>query len=192
MTDQLKIRPWRSGDLDVLRASESLFAPWTYPQRFLAHRRPLRPLHLRVVDQLAVPGRRWTGQVAVDRDRMVVLAECSWDPADPASPTLAVNVADPRQNDGPGRRTLRDLVGRCLAMGLTTFNIDYAASTIALDGMLHSITAEAGARYTLSGVTRAGIGHLTVNSRPGTTSHGVPAGPQQPAPDPALSTDRHY
>ncbi len=93
---------------------------------------------------------------------MIALAECSWDPADPASPTLTVNVADAWQDGGLGRRTLRDLVGRCLSMGLTTFNVDYVASNVALDSMLHSISAETGARYTLSGVTRAGIGHLTV------------------------------
>jgi hypothetical protein len=164
VTDLIKTRPWRSDDLDVLRASEALFAPPAYPERFLARRRRLRPLHLRVVDQLAVPGCRWTGQVAVGRDRMIALAECAWDSADPASPTLTVNVADPWQTGGLGRRTLRDLVGRCLSMGLTTFNVDYAASNIALDGMLHSISAEAGARYALSGVTRAGIGHLTVRT----------------------------
>jgi len=164
VTDEFKTRPWRSDDLDVLRASESFFAPPTYPQRFLARSRRLRPLHLRVVDHLGVPGRRWTGQVVTHGDRIIALAECTWDPADPGSPTLTVNVADAWQAGGLGRRTLRDLVSRCLSMGLTTFNVDYAASNVALGGMLQSIGAEAGAGYTLSGVTRAGIGHLTVHA----------------------------
>jgi hypothetical protein len=162
VTDEFKTRTWRSDDLDVLRASESLFAPQTYPQWVLARHRRLRPLHQRVVDQLAVTGRRWTGQVVVDGGWMIALAECSWDPADPASPTLTVNVADAWKAGGLGRRTLRDLVSRCLDMGLTTFNVDYAASNVAPESMLHSIGAETGARYTLSGATRAGIGHLTV------------------------------
>ncbi|WP_146169291.1 hypothetical protein [Actinoplanes italicus] len=162
MTDDITTRPWRSDDLDLLRASESLFAPQTYPQRFLARNRGLRPLHLRAVGRPTGTGRRWTGQVATDGNRILALAECSWDPADPASPRLTVNVAHDWQAGGLGRRTLRALVSRCLHMGLTTFNVDYAASNVALDSMLHSIGSETGERYALSGVTRAGIGHLTV------------------------------
>jgi GNAT superfamily N-acetyltransferase len=162
VADTFKTRPWRSDDLDVLRASESLFAPQTYPHRVLARKHRLRPLHLRVVDQLDVPGRRWTGQVVVDGDRMIALAECSWDPADPASPTVTVNVAAAWQADGIGRSTLRDLVSRCLSMGLKTFNVDFVASNVTPDSMLHTISVETGAKYTLSGVTRAGLGHLTV------------------------------
>ncbi len=144
--------------------SESLFAPQTYPQRFLTRGRRLRPLHQRVADQPAVPGHRWTGQVGLAGDRIIALAECSWDPADPASPILTVNVADAWQASGFGRRTLRDLVSRCLCMGLTTFTVDYAASNVALHAMLNSISTEMGPRYTVSGVTRAGLGHLTVRA----------------------------
>ena len=148
MTDKCATRPWRSGDLDILRASESIFAPPACPRSFPAGGRP-RPLHLRVADQLAVPKRRWTGQVALEAGRLIALAECSWEVADPDSATLTVNVAHDQQAGGIGRRALRDLVSRCLSMGLTTFTMDYAASNVTPSAMRQAIGAGAGARHLL-------------------------------------------
>lgn len=128
MTDNLETRPWRADDLDLLRASESLFSPETYPQRFLAGDRRLRPLHLKVQAQLAAPDRRWTGQLALSGNQVIALAECAWDPATQDSPTLTVNVAEAWRHSGVGLRVLRALVSRCLSLGITTFNLDYAAS----------------------------------------------------------------
>jgi hypothetical protein len=132
VADNLEARPWRFGDLQLLRASEFLFFPETYPRRFLPGDRLLRPLHLRVAAQLSAPERRWTGQVALDGNRLVALAECAWEPADPYSPTLAVNLAQAWQGSGLDRTVLRQLVSRCMSLGLTTFNLDYAASNTAL------------------------------------------------------------
>lgn len=164
MTVNVETRPWRTADLEVLRASESLFAPQSYPRRFLSGNRRLRPFHLRVSDQFAAPRQRWTAQVAVEGDRMTALAECAWDPADPESPTVRVNVADSRQGSGLGPRVLRELVGRCLSIGLTTLTVDYAGSNITVDAMLQAIAAEAGEGYSLSGFTRGGVGRLTVRA----------------------------
>ncbi|WBB53801.1 hypothetical protein [Verrucosispora sp. WMMD573] len=164
MTDNLATRPWRSGDLDMLRTSESLFVPQTYPRRFLAGSRRLRPFHLLVSDQLTASARRWTGQVAVAGDSIVALAECAWDPADPESPTVRLNVAEDRQGTRLGHQVLRELVGRCLSIGLPTFIVDYAASNVTVESMLQAIAAEAGDRYAPSGSTRGGLGHLTVRA----------------------------
>lgn len=163
MTDNLETRPWKTTDLNALRASEALFPPDSYPRRFVAGRR-LRPLHRRVEHQLAEPEHRWTGQVALDGERLIALAECSWDPADPRTATLAVNVAETWRKGPLGYRVLHELVGRCVRLGITTFNLDYAASNIALQPAVDAIATETGVRYTLSGVTRAGIGHLTVRA----------------------------
>ena len=78
--------------------------------------------------------------------------------------TLAVNVAETWRHGTLGYRVLHELVGRCMRLGITTFNLDYAASNIALQSAIDAIAAETGVRYTLSGVTRAGIGHLTVRA----------------------------
>jgi GNAT superfamily N-acetyltransferase len=164
MTENLEIRPWRSGDLALLRASEHLFERHSYPRRFLTGHRRLRSLHASVVQQIAEPARRWTGQVALDGDRLVALAECSWDPAEPQSPTLRINVAETWQGTGLDRRLLRNLVSRCLIIGLTTFAIDYAASNVTIDAMLQAIAAEAGEKYSVSAATRSGIGYLTVRA----------------------------
>ncbi|MCM4084295.1 hypothetical protein LXN57_42860 [Actinoplanes sp. TRM88002] len=115
-------------------------------------------------DHLALRERRWTGQVAIEGDRVTALAECAWDPADPESTTVRVNVADARLSSGLGRRLLRELIARCLSFGLTTFTVDYAGSNVTVDTMLQAIAAEAGEGYSLSGVTRRGIGHLTVRA----------------------------
>ncbi|RAK24760.1 hypothetical protein B0I29_13615 [Actinoplanes lutulentus] len=147
-----------------MRASESLFAPQSYPRRFLSGDRGLRPLHLMVSAHLALRERRWTGQVAVEGNRVIALAQCVWDPADPESPTVRVNVADAQLGSGLGRRVMRELIARCLSIGLSTFTVDYAGSNITVDSMLQAIAAEAGEGYSLSGVTRGGIGHLTVRA----------------------------
>ncbi|MEU8821852.1 hypothetical protein [Actinoplanes sp. NPDC048796] len=164
MTDNLEIRTWRAGDLELLRASESMFERQSYPRRFITGHRRLRSLHASVLHQIAEPVRRWTGQVALDGERMVALAECSWDPADPGSPTLRVNVAEIWQGTGLDRRVLRDLVNRCLLIGLTTLTVDYAASNVTIDAMLQAIAAEAGEKYSMSSATRSGIGYLTVRA----------------------------
>ncbi|MFY1671586.1 hypothetical protein ACN27G_16665 [Plantactinospora sp. WMMB334] len=164
MTDNLATRPWRSGDLDMLRTSESLFAPQTYPRCFAAGSRRSRPFHMLVSDQMNASARRWTGQVAVTGDSIVALAECAWDPADPESPTVRVSVAEDRQGTQLGYQVLRELVGHCLSIGLTTFTVDYAASNVTVDSMLQAIAAETGDRYALSGLTRGGLGHLTVRA----------------------------
>jgi hypothetical protein len=160
MADNFETRPWRHGDLDLLRASESLFEPETYSRRFLAGVRRLRPLHLKVRQQLAAPGLRWMGEVGLDRGHLVALAECAWDPADPDSPTVVLNVADAWQPGPIGRRTVRRLVDRCLEYGLTTLNLDYLASNTSIESLLEPAVTENA--YSLSGVTGAGIGHLTV------------------------------
>ncbi|MCM4083614.1 hypothetical protein [Paractinoplanes hotanensis] len=100
----------------------------------------------------------------MSEDQLIALAECSWEPADPESAVLTVNVAYRWQAGGLGRRALRDLVSRCLGMGLTTFSMDYAASNVTPTAMLHAIGAEAGVRYSLSSVTRAGLGHMTIRA----------------------------
>lgn len=164
MTDSPETRPWRNGDLDALRASESLFTPDSYPQRFLAGARRLRPLYVKVAEQLAVPGRRWIAQVATDGNRLVALAECAWDPADPESPRLTVNVADAHRRGDLGRRTLRGLASRCLSLGPATFTVDYAASNLPLRSLLEPIAVETGVRYSLQATTAAGIGHITVHA----------------------------
>jgi len=160
MTDILQIRPWRQGDLDRLRASESLFAPETYPRRFLAGDRRLRPLHLKVLDRMSTPGLRWMGQIGLERDRVVALAECAWDPADPDSPAVVLNVAEEWQPSSIGRRTLRRLVDRCRDAGFTTLNVDYVGSNTGVEALTEAVVAGTG--YALTGVTGAGIGHLTV------------------------------
>jgi len=164
MTGNLEIRPWRSGDLDLLQASEALFARQSYPRRFITGHRRLRSLHMSVLRQITEPVRRWTGQVAMDGDRMVALAECSWDPAAPQSTTVRVNVAETWQGTGLDRQVLHDLVGRCLVIGLTTFTVDYAASNVDVDAILQAIAAGAGGKYSLSPTTRQGLGHLTVRA----------------------------
>ncbi|TDO37027.1 hypothetical protein C8E87_0620 [Paractinoplanes brasiliensis] len=164
VTDNLETRPWKAADLTALRAAEPLFPPDTYPRRFIAGSRQLRPLHRKVEHRLAEPEHRWTGQVALTGDRLVALAECSWDPADPGTGTLAVNVAEAWRSGALGYRVLHELVGRCVRLGITTFDLDYAASNIALQSAIDAIATETGVRYTLSGVTRAGIGHLTVRA----------------------------
>ena len=164
MTDNLEIRPWRADDLDLLRASESLFAPETYPQRFLAGGRRLRPLHLKVQAQLSAPDRRWAGQIALNGNQVIALAECAWDPAAPDSPTFAVNVAEAWRHSEIGQRVLRPLVSRYLKLGSTTFHLDYVASNTTLTSLVDSVSAEMGARFRQSAETRAGIGHLTVQA----------------------------
>ena len=164
MTDNVETRPWRSADLEILRTSESLFAPQSYPRRFLSGHDRLRPFHLRVMDQFSAPRRRWTAQVAIEGDRMTALAECAWDPADLESPTVRVNVADTRQGSGLGSRVLRELVARGLSIGLTTITVDYAGSNVTVDAMLQAIAAEAGESYSLSGFTKGGVGRLTVRA----------------------------
>ncbi|MGW3621409.1 GNAT family N-acetyltransferase [Micromonospora profundi] len=90
---------------------------------------------------MSARGRRWMGQVAVDGDRLVALAECGWDPANPQSPALAVMVADAWQQRGLGRRVLRELVRRCLSAGLVVFNLDYVASNATLGTLVGSLTS---------------------------------------------------
>jgi hypothetical protein len=164
VTDYFETRPWRPGDLDLLRRSESLFAPATYPQRFLAGNRRLRPLHQKVSAQLAEAGDRWMGQVALHEDLVVALAECAWDPAELESPALAVNVAQAWQDSGLGGKVLGELVSRCLSLGITTFNLDYAASSTTLQTLADSVSAGTGARFHQSGTTRGGIGLVTVRA----------------------------
>ena len=164
MSDYLETRPWQPDDLALLRASEYLFAPESYPRRFVAGHRRLRPLHLKVSAQLAEPGRRWMGQVALSGDRVVALAECAWDPEELDSPTLAVNVAEAWQHSGLDGRVLGELVHRCLELGITTFNLDYAASSATLQSLVDSVSDRTGARFHQSGVTRAGIGLVTVRA----------------------------
>lgn len=165
VTDISRTRPWQSGDLAILRASEPLFAPPAYPRRLLAGR-SVRPFLQRVADQVTTPGQRWTGQVVVSDDRLIVLAGCCWEPADPDSAVLTVDVAERWQTSDLGRRALHDLVGRCRDMGLTTFSLDYMDSTLTLAAMLEAIgvRCEAGGRYSLSSVTRAGPGHITIRA----------------------------
>ena len=164
MTDYFETRPWRPDDLNVLRESESLFPPVTYPQRFLAGNRRLRPLHQKVSAQLAAAGRSWMGQVALQENRVVALAECAWDPAALESPTLAVNVAQAWQGSELGGKVLGQLVGRCLDLGVATFNLDYAASSTTLQSLVDSVRAETGAHFQQSGTTRAGIGLVTLRA----------------------------
>ena len=164
VSDYLETRPWQPDDLALLRASEALFAPDSYPRRFLAGPRRLRPLHLKVSAQLAEPGRRWMGQIARYGNHVVALAECAWDPEELDSPTLAVNVAQEWQRRGLDGRVLGELVDRCLELGITTFNLDYAASSATLQALVDSVSDRTGARFHQSGVTRAGIGLVTVRA----------------------------
>jgi hypothetical protein len=164
VAENLETRPWRHDDLDTLRASAPLFASDTYSRQFLAGGRRLRPLHLKVVEQLATPERYWTGHVAVHGDQLIALAECSWSSADSDSPVLAVNVAGAWQESGIGLRVLGELVGRCVHLGLTRFNVDYVASNVPMRSLMDAIASRTGARYTTSGTTRAGLGHVTVRA----------------------------
>ncbi len=164
MTDNLETRPWRADDLDLLRASEALFPPETYPRRFLAGGRRVRPLHRKVQDQLSAPDRRWAGQIALHGSQVIALAECAWDPAAQDSPTLTVNVAEAWRHSGADHSVLRQLISRCLSLGLTTFNLDYAGSNTPLASLVDSVRAETGARFAQSAVTHAGIGHVTVRA----------------------------
>ncbi|MEU8820061.1 hypothetical protein [Actinoplanes sp. NPDC048796] len=122
------------------------------------------------------PVRRWIGQVAIHGDRVVALAECGGAPGDPQSPTLTVNIADAWLTSGIARRTLRELISRCLGIGLTAFRLDYFASNIGLDFLADTVAAELGVPYSLIGVTRSGLGQLSIrgwSARP--RPEGMPA-----------------
>lgn len=164
MSDYLETRPWQPDDLVHLRASEFLFALESYPRRFLAGHRRLRPLHLKVSTQLAEPGRRWMGQIALYGNQVIALAECAWNPDERDSPTLAVNVAQAWQDSGLDGRVLRELVTRGVDLGITTFNLDYAASSATLQSMVDSVSGRTGTRFHQSSVTRAGMGLVTVRA----------------------------
>jgi len=150
----LEVRPWRSDDLAAWRESALLYSSPTYQWR-------IQSWHCTAVES----GRQWIGQVALHGEQVVALAECGWVPADRESPTLAVNVADMWQTSGIARRTLRELIRRCLALGLTTFRLDHFASNVALDFLADTVAAEMGLGYSMTGVTRSGLGYLALRSR---------------------------
>jgi hypothetical protein len=169
VTDYFEIRPWRPDDLDLLGASESLFAPATYPRRFLAGNRPPRSPHLQVSERRCDAVSRWMGQIALHENQVVAVAECAWEPAELESPTLAVSVAQAWQHTelggtDLGGTVLGQLVVRCLSLGITTFNLDYAASDVPLQTMVDSVKAETGARFRQSAATSGRIGLVTVQA----------------------------
>lgn len=128
----MNIRPWQPGDLQRLIASQSLYSGETCTWRFLTGQQRLPAHYLAGIRHHEAAGGSWTAEVATDRDRVVAVAECAWEPGGTDPPELAIMVADAWQRRGLGRRTLGGLVRRCAEAGLTTFRAEYLHSNPAV------------------------------------------------------------
>src|SRR5215218_6259998 len=120
METRVEVRPWRPGDLVLLRDAESSFSPTALSSRFLVgtHRFPSAYLHR--LERPFDPKRPWQGLVALADGKLVGIGECAWGPGADIEPAeLAVLVADAWHRRGIGARLTCELLGACLNNGTT-------------------------------------------------------------------------
>ncbi|MEU7588251.1 hypothetical protein AB0A95_18375 [Micromonospora sp. NPDC049230] len=71
-------RPWRPGDLALLRLAATDFSPDTLTHRFLTGTHTVLRHYLASLQSRAVTDRCWLGQVALSDGRFAGLAGCDW------------------------------------------------------------------------------------------------------------------
>jgi len=158
-----QVRPWRLGDLQLLEASESLYSPDTCSRRFLTGQQRLPAHYLAGLRRMEAAGGGWIAQVAVDRNRLVAVAECAWDRRRAEPPDLAIMVADAWQGLGLGRRTLGGLIRRCRASGLTSFTAEYLQSNPVVRVLAASLVDEMGPSWSIRIVPGTGTHRLLIS-----------------------------
>ena len=161
-----QIRPWRPGDLQRLVASESLYSAETCARRFLIGQQRLPSHYIAGLRRLESARNGWLAQVAVDRNRLVALAECVWDPGGSEPPELAIMVADAWQRFGLGRRTLGGLIRRCRESRLTTFGAEYLQSNPAVRLLAGSLVDEMGPSWSVQVFPGTGTHRMIISFGP--------------------------
>jgi GNAT superfamily N-acetyltransferase len=161
-----QVRRWRSGDLDRLVASAAFYSADTCSRRFFTGQTGLPSYYIAGLRRRQPEGDGWLAQVAIDRGRVVAVAECAWDPARSEPPDLAVMVADAWQRRGLGRRTLAGLVRRCRDEGLTTFGAEFLDYNPGVRSLAVSVAGEMSPGWSVEVVPAVGTHRLILSYVP--------------------------
>lgn len=133
----LVTRPWHAGDLERLRSAESLFSTGTLSRRFHTGTRSLPPSYVKSLGQHGQG--HSLRQSALDRGRLVGLAECVWPPGE-GSPDVAIMIADEWQRRGVGRRLVVGLAQRCIDAGVRHIEAETEVENAAALALVRSVT----------------------------------------------------
>jgi RimJ/RimL family protein N-acetyltransferase len=149
----MELRPWRTGDEQLLRRAQPDISPASLTTRFCAGLATLPAGYLRHVVQ--APRERWDAQVATEADRLVGWAEFARLAAHEDEADLAVLVIDAWQRRGVATALFQAMLPRVAAAGVRVVHADVEPRNAAARATIRSLASG----LTLSGRFVDGLLH---------------------------------